>query len=81
MFFVCSLRKNTFESLNLESLTASIFCLKRNHQNLSTEEYTDNLCSYLCSARSSKTITMDDLNNVMHSIAEKELLNISMDEN
>ena len=53
--------------------TASVFRLKRNPRNLSTEEYADNLCSYLCSARSCKTITMDDLNNVMRGIAEKEL--------
>ena len=51
--------------------SASIFRLKRNHQNLSTVEYTDNLCSYLCSARSCKTITLLDLNNVIHGIAEK----------
>ena len=60
--------------------TASVFCLKRNHRNLSTEEYADNLCSYLCSARSCKTVTVDDLNNVMHDIAEKELLDTSMNE-
>ena len=52
--------------------TASVFRLKRNYQNLSTEEYADNLSSYLCSARSCKTITINDLNNIIHSITEKE---------
>ena len=49
--------------------TAAVFRLKRNYTNLSSEEYADNLCSYLCGARSCKTITIEDLHNVIHGIA------------
>ena len=49
----------------------SVFCLKRNHKNLSTEEYTDNLCSYLSNARSSKMLTITDLNRVLHCLAHQ----------
>jgi hypothetical protein len=53
--------------------TAAVFRLKRNYKNLPSEDYAENLCSYLCSARSCKTITIDDLNNVMHGIASKDI--------
>ena len=51
--------------------TAAVFRLKQNYKNLSSEEYADNLISYLSTARSCKTITIDDLNNVMHGIEGK----------
>ena len=38
---------------------------------LSAEVYADNLCSYLSAARFCKTITIEDLNNVIHGIAER----------
>ena len=57
--------------------TATVFCLKRNHKNLPPEEYADNLCLYLCSARSCKTITIEDLNNIMHGIASKNIAEVA----
>ena len=51
--------------------TAAVFRLKRNYKNLPSEEYADNLISYLSSARSCRTITIEELNNVMHGIARK----------
>ena len=35
------------------------------------EEYADNLISYLSNARSCRTITIDDLSNVVHGIAAR----------
>ena len=62
--------------------TAAVFRLKQNHRNLSYQEYADNLTSYLSTARSCRTITIEDLNNVMHGIEgrsqnEVELSDIS----
>lgn len=49
--------------------TAAVFRLKRNHRNLTSTEYAENLISYLNSARCCKRITVDDLRNIMHGIA------------
>ena len=51
--------------------TAAVFQLKRNHRNLSNKEYSQNLISYLSSARCCKQITISDLCNVMHGIMGK----------
>ena len=51
--------------------TAAVFRLKRNHRNLSTEEYAENLISFLSNARLCKTITMANLTNIMHGIIGK----------
>lgn len=50
---------------------SSVFRLKRDYKNLSTEEYIDNLCSYLTNARSSKTLFISDLNRVLHCSAHQ----------
>ena len=42
--------------------TTSIFCLKRNLRNKRTEEYSENLISYLNNARCCETLTVEDLN-------------------
>jgi hypothetical protein len=48
--------------------TAAVFRLKRNHKNLTIDEYTENLIAYLNNARCCRTITVEDLNNVMRGI-------------
>ena len=53
--------------------TNSLFRLKRNYKNLPTEEYVDNLTQYLSKATSCKTLTLQDLSNVMIGIAGKSL--------
>lgn len=50
-------------------LTAAVFHLIWNYQNLTSTEYTETLISYLNSARCCKRITIDDLCNIMHGIA------------
>ena len=50
---------------------ASVFRLKRDYKNLSTDEYIDNLTSYLTNARSSKTLSITDLNRVLHCLAHQ----------
>ena len=45
-----------------------IIQIKKNHADLDAEEYADNLISYLDSARSIKSITLTDLNNVLHGL-------------
>ena len=57
-------------STSLKS-TNAIFRLKKNYKNLPTEEYEDNLSAYLSNARSCKTLTIEDLRNVIHCIAAK----------
>ena len=60
--------------------TAAVFQLKRNHHNLSDEEYSQNLISYSSSARCCKQIAISELCNVMHSImgrSEAVLTNIN----
>ena len=46
----------------------ALFRLKKNHADLDAEEYADNLISYLDNARSIKSITLTDLNNVLHGL-------------
>ena len=45
-----------------------IIQIKKNRDDLDAEEYADNLISYLDSARSIKSITLTDLNNVLHGL-------------
>ena len=47
---------------------AAVFGLK-DHKNLSTSDYAINLKSYIDSTRSSKTITISDLCNVLYGLA------------
>ena len=56
--------------------TNAVFRLKKNYKNLPTEEYVDNLSAYLSNARSCKTLTIQDLSNVIHCIAAKTSSNI-----
>ena len=51
--------------------TAAIFRLMRNHRKLETKEYADNLITYLDSACTCRTITLDDLSNVLHGLSGK----------
>ena len=53
---------------------SSVFCLKRDYKNLTTEEYMDNLSSYLTNARSAKTLSLTDLNRVLHCLAHQSNL-------
>ena len=48
--------------------------MKKNHKNLTTEEYAENLIAYLSNARCRKIITVEDLNNIM-----REFMSRSMD--
>ena len=45
-----------------------IIQIKKNRADLDAEEYADNLISYLDSARSIKSITLTDLNNVLNGL-------------
>ena len=45
--------------------TAAVFHLKRNHKNLTTDKYAENLIAYLSNAHCCKTVTVEELNNVM----------------
>ena len=45
--------------------TASIFRLKRNGGNLTTQEYADNLIKYMDDTESMNTLTLADLNTVL----------------
>ena len=47
---------------------SAAFRLQRNHKDLTTDEYAENLISYLDTARSCKNITMNDLNNISFGI-------------
>ena len=49
-------------------LTAAMFRLKQNYINVENEKYTENLKSYLDSARSSTNLTIHDLKNVLHAL-------------
>ena len=53
--------------------TAAVFRLKRNHENLTTEEYAENLIAYLSNTHCCKTITVEDLNNVMRGIMSQSM--------
>ena len=48
---------------------ATVFRLQRNHKDVTTDKYADNLTSYLDTARSCKNITMTALNNILFGIA------------
>ena len=48
---------------------AAVFRLQRNHKDVTTDEYADNLMAYLDTARSCKNITMTHLNNILFGIA------------
>lgn len=51
--------------------TAAVFRLKQNYKNLETEQYAENLKSYLDSARSSTNLTIRDLKNVLHALTNE----------
>ena len=53
--------------------TAAVFRLKRQYKNLTTVEYAENLMAYLNNARCCKTITVEDLNNVMRGIMGRSM--------
>ena len=59
-----------FTSTSLKP-TAAVLRLKRNYKNLESQEYYDNLTSYLSNVRSIKTLTLSDLKNVLHCLANK----------
>ena len=44
--------------------TSSVFRLKRDHKNLSSKEYVENLSQYLGDARSKKMLTAEDLRDL-----------------
>ena len=52
--------------------TASIFRLKRDHRNLSSGEYVENLCQYLSDVRSKTSLTTDDLSLVLEELNQKK---------
>ena len=60
-------------SCTLLKPTAAAFYLKRNHKNLATEEYAENLIAYLSNAPCSKTITVEDLNNAIRGIMSRSM--------
>ena len=49
--------------------TAAVFHCKQNYQNPTSTERAENLISYLNMTRCCKCITVDDLHNIIHSIA------------
>lgn len=49
--------------------TAAVFRLTRNSKPLSTDEYAENLISYLDTTRSCKTLTIIDLNHVLNDLS------------
>lgn len=51
--------------------TAAVFRLRKDYRNLSTEEYVENLSSYLSIARCCSQTTIGDLRNVIHGIVGK----------
>ena len=53
--------------------TAAICWLKRNNKNPTAEEYAENLMAYLSNAHCCKTITVEDLNNVMRGIMSRSM--------
>ena len=52
---------------------AAVFRLKRQYKNLTTDKYADNLIAYLNNASCCKTITVEDLNNVMRGITGRSM--------
>ena len=59
--------KNTCLSLKH---TASVFRLKKQYKNLTSEEYVENLCQYLGGARSKKVLTENDLSELLKDLLE-----------
>ena len=55
------------------SLLLLLFVWKKNHKNLTTEEYAENLIAYLSNARCCKIITVEDLNNIMREIMSRSM--------
>ena len=49
--------------------TDPAFRQKRDHKNVETKEHIKNLTPYLDNDRSSKNLTLDVLNNVLHGLA------------
>ena len=49
--------------------TSTALKLTRNSKSLSSQEYADNLKSYLDTARSVKSLTINDLSNVLHGLS------------
>ena len=52
--------------------TASIFRLKRNDRNLTTQEYVDNLIKYMDDTESMNTLTLADLNTVLAQMVDND---------
>ena len=52
--------------------TASIFCLKRNGRNLTSQEYADNLIKYMDDTESMNTLTLADLNTVLAQMVDND---------
>ena len=52
--------------------TASIFRLKRNGKNLTTQEYADNLIKYMDDTESMNTLTLADLNTVLAQMVDND---------
>ena len=52
--------------------TASIFRLKRNGRNLTTQEYADNLIKYMDDTESMNTLTLADLNTVLAQMVDND---------
>ena len=52
--------------------TASIFRLKRNDRNLTTQEYADNLIKYMDDTESMNTLTLPDLNTVLAQMVDND---------
>ena len=59
-------------SSNTLKETASIFRLKRNGRNLTTQEYADNLIKYPDDTESMSTLTLADLNIVLAQMVDND---------
>ena len=59
-------------SLSTLKKTASIFRLKRNGRNFTTQEYADNLIKYMDETESVNTLTLADLNTVLTQMVEND---------
>ena len=52
--------------------TASIFCLKQNGRNLTTQEYANNLIKYMDDTESMNTLALADLNTVLVQMVDND---------
>ena len=59
-------------SLSTLKKTASIFRLKRNGRNFTTQEYADNLIKYMDETESMNTLTLADLNTVLAQMVDND---------